>query len=171
MKDEILARRLKLGVNLRKLSRRVENLESDFKSIKLILNEIKHAYHDFHKISRNKREKINDIALVATLDRLECEIELLKKTIDATEKQESIKTTLKELGTSFPTRRPMDVMFCVDPGPNSFPVLPLKITIDKGDTPDDDVAELLSDLSILYRMMGGSGITFETTEVEILTIA
>ena len=41
----------------------------------------------------------------------------------------------------------------------------LEVIIDKGTAPESDVADLLSNLSILYRMMGGSGINFENKGV------
>ena len=38
---------------------------------------------------------------------------------------------------------------------------PLKLIIDQGTAPDEVVADILSDISILYRLQGGSGINFE----------
>jgi len=37
----------------------------------------------------------------------------------------------------------------------------LELIIDRGDAPDEKIADLLADFSILYRMHGGSGINFE----------
>jgi transcriptional regulator with XRE-family HTH domain len=40
-----------------------------------------------------------------------------------------------------------------------------ELIIDRGDAPDEKIADLLADFSILYRMLGGSGINFELTDV------
>ena len=42
---------------------------------------------------------------------------------------------------------------------------PIKLLIDNADAPPDEIADFLSELSILYRMMGGSGINFELEDV------
>jgi len=41
----------------------------------------------------------------------------------------------------------------------------LNITVNQGSAPDEAVSDILSDLSVLYRMTGGSGINFENTPV------
>ncbi|MBL4675027.1 MAG: hypothetical protein JKY70_02300 [Mucilaginibacter sp.] len=41
----------------------------------------------------------------------------------------------------------------------------LQFIIDQGDASNEAIADILSDLSILYRMKGGSGINFETTGI------
>ena len=45
------------------------------------------------------------------------------------------------------------------------PDKPLKIVIDPGDAPPEFIADILSDISRLYRKAGGSGITFVFDEV------
>lgn len=49
---------------------------------------------------------------------------------------------------------------------NSYP--PLRLFVDPGQAPDEVIAEILSDLSLLYRLKGGSGITFELENVHLL---
>lgn len=44
-------------------------------------------------------------------------------------------------------------------------VSPLQLYIDPGSAPKEEIAELLSEVSKLYRMVGGSGITFSVSEV------
>lgn len=48
------------------------------------------------------------------------------------------------------------------PGPN------LLITVDCGDAAPEEIAELLADLSLLYRRVGGSGIDFSLSELHLL---
>jgi hypothetical protein len=43
----------------------------------------------------------------------------------------------------------------------------LKIAIDPGTTPNDEIASVLSDISKIYRKMGGSGIAFKLDYVTI----
>ena len=47
----------------------------------------------------------------------------------------------------------------------------LIVSVDQCSASDDDVAELLADISVLYRMMGGSGINFEAAGIQQLTVA
>ena len=44
----------------------------------------------------------------------------------------------------------------------------LSITVDPGTAPPEDIADVLSDLSILYRKMGGSGINFSLKGIHIV---
>lgn len=44
----------------------------------------------------------------------------------------------------------------------------LKILIQQADATDEEIADILSDISILYRMMGGSGIVFEPNDIHEL---
>jgi transcriptional regulator with XRE-family HTH domain len=44
----------------------------------------------------------------------------------------------------------------------------LRFILDQGSAPNETIADILSDLSILYRMKGGSGINFEPSGI-ILT--
>jgi hypothetical protein len=44
----------------------------------------------------------------------------------------------------------------------------LTITVDAGSAPPEEIAEILSDLSILYRRMGGSGINYKSQYVHVL---
>ena len=46
----------------------------------------------------------------------------------------------------------------------------IEITIDKGDATDNEVADILAEISIIYRMTGGSGINFELAEMLQLEI-
>lgn len=41
-------------------------------------------------------------------------------------------------------------------------------TVDPGTAPPEDIADVLSDLSILYRKMGGSGINFSLKGIHIV---
>lgn len=41
----------------------------------------------------------------------------------------------------------------------------LSVFFDPGSASDNDIVEILSDISILYRMMGGSGINFENADI------
>ncbi|HEX6040049.1 hypothetical protein [Longimicrobium sp.] len=43
----------------------------------------------------------------------------------------------------------------------------LVLTVDPGSAPPEEIADILSDLSILYRRMGGSGINFTPQDVHI----
>lgn len=47
----------------------------------------------------------------------------------------------------------------------------LFLTIDKGSTPDEEIAELLSEISVLYRIMSGSGINFEIQGIDTLQVS
>lgn len=47
----------------------------------------------------------------------------------------------------------------------------LVLTLDPGSAPPDAIAEILADLSILYRRMGGSGINFTPQAVHVLAPA
>ncbi len=47
----------------------------------------------------------------------------------------------------------------------------LFITIDKGNTPDEEIATLLAEISLLYRMSGGSGINFEIQGIDTLQVS
>jgi hypothetical protein len=45
---------------------------------------------------------------------------------------------------------------------------PLSVTVDTGSASAEEIADILSDLSVLYRRMGGSGIDFTPQGVHIL---
>jgi len=45
----------------------------------------------------------------------------------------------------------------------------LHLLIDQGNASDEEVADLLSDISILYRMQGGAGINFEIEGITTLS--
>lgn len=49
----------------------------------------------------------------------------------------------------------------------SFTSNPLELVIDPGTASPEDIGELLYEISQLYRMIGGSGIVFRSSEVEI----
>jgi len=53
---------------------------------------------------------------------------------------------------------------------NDHPINQIGISIDQGSASDDKIAELLADISILYRMMGGSGINFEPSGVHHIAV-
>ena len=46
----------------------------------------------------------------------------------------------------------------------------LNILIDKGNATTEDIAELISKISKLYRLFGGSGINFTKENISILTL-
>jgi hypothetical protein len=45
---------------------------------------------------------------------------------------------------------------------------PLTVLVNPGTASPEQVAELLTELSLLYRMLGGSGISFEMTDTRAL---
>lgn len=51
------------------------------------------------------------------------------------------------------------------------PDAPLTLIIDPGTAEPEDVAELLAEISKLYRMLDGSGITFTPTEIKEMEVA
>ena len=44
---------------------------------------------------------------------------------------------------------------------------PLTVLISPGSAPDDEIADLLAEISKLYRLVGGSGISFNCTDVTV----
>lgn len=41
-----------------------------------------------------------------------------------------------------------------------YDIKPIEIFVDIGDAPEEEIVDILSDISSLYRMMGGNGISF-----------
>lgn len=48
------------------------------------------------------------------------------------------------------------------------PMSSISILIDPGSAPAEEIADILSDLSVLYRRIGGSGIDFTPEGVRML---
>jgi len=44
----------------------------------------------------------------------------------------------------------------------------LEITVSPGTATSEQIGELLAEISILYRMMGGAGLTFSKDQIKIL---
>jgi len=49
--------------------------------------------------------------------------------------------------------------------PKQEPDLAVKILIEPGSATPEEIGEYLAELSLLYRMLGGSGIGFRCTEI------
>lgn len=79
---------------------------------------------------------------------------------------------LMDIQESLATLRVAESMLAAAVLERSSPLLtPLSVTVDPGSASPAEVADILSDLSILYRRMRGSGIDFSPQGVEIFAEA
>ena len=96
----------------------------------------------------------------------------LSASTDRTEEEFIAGKAFERLGVDLPSLRLATVDFLTDPpsyeaGVDSFgEPEPLVVLLDPGTATEEEAGELLADFSLLFRMIGGSGISFKPTDIK-----